>query len=121
MDFLSDRDSVCDGDAANHQAHLSFACAPGCGCRYWGTPYDTSQCRTARFLRQGADAGGGFSPAVGHDFFFGVLVVCLSLLCFKARQSRTGHIGNRGHQRSEHEDFYSLFVVLSFVNKKGHE
>ncbi|MBC2699640.1 MAG: hypothetical protein HF976_08980 [ANME-2 cluster archaeon] len=32
---------------------------------------------------------GGFSPAVGHDFFFDVLFLCLSLLCFKARQSPT--------------------------------
>jgi len=55
---MLDRASICDGNAANHQAHLWFAYAPGCGCRYRGTPHSTSQCRTARYLRQGADAGG---------------------------------------------------------------
>jgi len=58
MDFLLDRAFICGGNAANHQAHLWFAFAPGCGCRYWGIAHDTSQCLTARFLRQEADPGG---------------------------------------------------------------
>jgi hypothetical protein len=53
------------GSIANHQAHLWFACTPGCGCRYRGTLHDTSQCRTARFLRQGADPGGGIFTSIG--------------------------------------------------------
>ena len=48
----------CDWEYRQSPSSPWFAYAPGCGCRYWGTPHDTSQCRTARFLRQGADPGG---------------------------------------------------------------
>ena len=45
------------------------------------------------FSSSGSRPGwGDFLPAVGHDFFISnVLVVCLSLLCFKVRPSRTPH------------------------------
>ena len=69
MDFLLDRASVCDGDVANHQAHPWFAYAPGCGCRYRGTLHGTSRAVLLVIFDGEQTWAGGFSPAVGYDFF----------------------------------------------------